>query len=75
MSHDDTIFSLNYDWVMDYTLKTHGNGKWNPRTGYGVLAYTRGPRGAGTRYWAFEGESGPTYPARSISLLKLHGQF
>ena len=73
MSNEDAILSLNYDWVIDHSLKTYGKGKWNPRKGYGVPVYTRGRRGAGTRYWAYESDSGPMYSNKSISLLKLHG--
>ncbi len=73
MSNDDALLSLNYDWLIDHSLKKNGHGKWNPRKGYGVPVYTRGPRGAGTRYWACERNSRPVYSNKSISLLKLHG--
>jgi hypothetical protein len=36
--------------------------------------YSNGPRGAGTKYWACEDDSGkPDYSVNSITLLKLHG--
>ena len=71
---DDVILSLNYDWLIDETLRIHGGGKWNPRFGYGVSAYFQGKKGAGTRYWACRDNSGqPQYPDKSIRVLKLHG--
>jgi hypothetical protein len=74
LSAADTILSLNYDWLIDLTLKRHGHKKWNPKKGYGVPVYSNGPRGAGTKYWACSDDSGkPDYSANSITLLKLHG--
>ncbi len=74
LSRHDGILSLNYDWLIDYTLKMHGDGKWNPRIGYGVRTFAKGKRGAGTRYWAYQDpQGGPQYPSRSVRLLKLHG--
>ena len=71
----DTILSFNYDWVIDQTLRSGGLGKWNPRRGYGVPAYSLGQRAAGTKYWAcMDWKKGkPIYPPSSITLLKLHG--
>jgi hypothetical protein len=70
----DTIISLNYDWLIDHTLKVKGANKWNPKIGYGVPVYERRPRGAGAEYWACQDKNGqPRYPNRSILLLKLHG--
>ena len=37
----DTILSFDYDWLIDYTLKTQRNKKWNPRKAYGVRIYTQ----------------------------------
>jgi hypothetical protein len=31
----DSILSFNYDCVLDYALKKYGDGKWNPKFGYG----------------------------------------
>ncbi len=74
ISSQDTILSLNYDWLMDQTLKTHGQGIWNPREAYGVPVYVAGSRGTGTRYWACSDAHGqPQYPGQSVHLLKLHG--
>jgi hypothetical protein len=73
MANGDVVLSLNYDWLIDHSLKSNGHGKWNPRKGYGVPVYTRGPRGAGTRYWACQNNSRPVYSNRTISVLKLHG--
>jgi hypothetical protein len=70
----DTIVSLNYDWVIDHVLKTHGHNKWNPKIGYGLPVYVSGKQGVGTRYWACKDENNnATYPDRSILVLKLHG--
>lgn len=74
LSTRDAILSLNYDWLIDRTLKTHGTGKWNPQKGYGVAAYTKGDRGTGTKYWACTGPDGnPKLTGDSVLLLKLHG--
>ncbi len=70
----DTIVSLNYDWLIDQTLRKEGGNKWNPKKGYGVPVYVQAKRGAGTRYWSCTPAKGiRLYPAKSISLLKLHG--
>jgi hypothetical protein len=70
----DTIVSLNYDWVIDYVLKTHGHNKWNPKIGYGLPVYVSGRQGVGTKYWSCKDESNKLVVAnRSIVLLKLHG--
>jgi len=70
----DTIISLNYDWLIDETLRKNGGNKWNPKKGYGVPVYVQRKRGAGTRYWSCSpGRGIRLYPGRSISLLKLHG--
>src|SRR5260370_2902644 len=49
LSAADTILSLNYDWLIDLTLKRHGHKKCNPTDGYGVSVYSNGPRGAVTK--------------------------
>lgn len=38
----DDLISFNYDCVLDYALKNHGRGKWNPRYGYGFILGARG---------------------------------
>jgi hypothetical protein len=74
LSVDDTLMSLNYDWLIDHSLMKLGLGKWNPRSGYGVKTYAQGKRGTGTTYWACkDGKGRPRYPKRTIKLLKLHG--
>lgn len=74
LSPDDVILSLNYDWLIDYTLKTCGLSKWNPKKGYAVSTYAKGKRGAGTEYWACTDRNGKAdYSDRTIQLLKLHG--
>lgn len=74
IASNDAIISLNYDWLIDETLRSIGHGKWNPKKGYGVPAYVNGPRGAGTTYWSCTNNAGKrVYPSKSILLLKLHG--
>jgi len=75
LTPSDTILSFNYDWLIDETLRSKASGKWNPRRGYGVTAYSQGPKGAGTKYWAStDWTTGkPSYPPSTITLLKLHG--
>lgn len=75
LSHDDSILSFNYDWLMDMTLRDTRPDIWNPRIAYGVDAYTRGERGKGTVFWAGSspGDGRKEYPKPSIHLLKLHG--
>jgi hypothetical protein len=74
LSREDVICSLNYDWLIDYTLMRFAANKWNPKTGYGVYTYSQGRRGAGTRYWACKDASDqPIFSWRTIYLLKLHG--
>jgi hypothetical protein len=75
LSPVDTIVSLNYDWLMDMTLRDTRPDIWNPRIAYGVEAYVGGERGKGTRFWAggHPGDSRKEYPKPSIHLLKLHG--
>lgn len=75
LSSADTILSFNYDWLIDETLRRTATSKWNPRRGYGVGAYSLGPKAAGTKYWAcVHPSSGKKhYPGSSMTLLKLHG--
>ena len=72
LSPEDAVMSFNYDWVIDYALKKHGQDKWNPRQGYGVNVHARGGKAAGTQYWSYnEKLAGPSDP--SLKLLKMHG--
>lgn len=75
LSHNDSILSFNYDWLMDMTLRDTRPDIWNPRISYGVNAYVRGKKGKGTEFWAGTkpGSQSKEYPTPSISLLKLHG--
>ena len=66
----DKILSFNYDCLLDYSLKEHGNNKWHPRYGYGLNLGPRGSHLEGDAYWT------PTTPAKQDStarLFKLHG--
>jgi hypothetical protein len=65
----DTILSFNYDWLIDWSLRQHAAGRWNPRIGYGVRAYQKGSMAEGTKYWACS----KGYPKKSVILLKMHG--
>jgi hypothetical protein len=75
MSAEDTIISFNYDTLLDYTLKQHGQLIWNPASGYGVPAVTSGKDASGTDFWAPRKRGGkvPTYPESDFRLLKMHG--
>lgn len=67
---DDAIVSFNYDCVMDEALKRFGEGKWNPRYGYGLPLGARGTRMTGDDDWK------PKQPAgqkKTLHLYKLHG--
>ena len=72
LSAEDAIMSFNYDWVIDDALKMYGQGKWNPRQGYGVHVYARGKKAAGTQYWSCN-ENLAAVTAPSLKLLKMHG--
>jgi hypothetical protein len=72
LSPDDAVMSFNYDWVIDYALKTHGQGKWDPRQGYGVHVYASGAKARGTQYWSCEENLAAGYTP-SLKLLKMHG--
>jgi len=66
----DTIISFNYDCLLDFTLKKHGNEKWNPRYGYGFPLGSRGSKLKGDKYWK------PKNPAdrnNTVRVYKLHG--
>jgi len=66
----DEILSFNYDCLIDYTLKNHGSGKWNPRYGYGLPLGARGAKLKGDERWR------PTDLANkdeTVHLYKLHG--
>lgn len=65
----DTVISFNYDCLMDYALKTHGDGKWNPRWGYAfpLRRYTL----TGEDNWS--PDSPASRPDDTIMLLKVHG--
>jgi len=66
----DHVISFNYDCVIDYALKDHGDNKWNPHYGYGFNLGPRGTNLEGDNAWK------PKQPATqedTISLHKLHG--
>ena len=75
LSHNDSILTFNYDWLMDMTLRDTRPDIWNPRIAYGVDAYVRGTKGKGTVFWAGNSPDRrrKEYPEPSIRLLKLHG--
>ena len=75
LTHNDSVLSFNYDWLMDMTLRDARPDIWNSRTAYGVETFIRGNRGKGTDFWAGTENDGKTklFPEESISLLKLHG--
>jgi hypothetical protein len=70
MKPKDAIVTFNYDCLIDETLKRHGNGKWNPRYGYGFEL------GKGRTYLKGDTEWAPKTPSskqQTINLYKLHG--
>lgn len=70
LKQGDDVISLNYDCVIDYALKAHGNQKWNARYGYGLKLGARGKALSGDEHWQ------PARPAakdETVHLYKLHG--
>lgn len=66
----DDFVSFNYDCVLDYALKENGEGKWNPRFGYG-FRFGKGRTLKDTEYWEPPGKA--VSRANTIHLYKLHG--
>ena len=66
----DDIISFNYDCVIDYALKNAGDGKWNPRYGYG---FNLGPRGVNLQGDADWAPAKPAAQGKTVHLHKLHG--
>jgi hypothetical protein len=66
----DAIVSFNYDCVLDFTLKEHGLGKWNPHRGYGFKLRPGGRGLTGDKFWEPKISAAP---GKSVRLLKLHG--
>ncbi len=66
----DAILTFNYDCVLDWHLKEFGDGKWNPRYGYGFRLGPRGRRLTGDKEWQ---PSKPATREKTVSLFKLHG--
>lgn len=69
LTPDDTVLSFNYDWLMDSSLREHGENKWNPRIGYAVGVY----KDANCKYWACKKNGKPQFSSESVRLLKMHG--
>ena len=71
MKPKDAIITFNYDCLIDETLRRHGDGKWNPRYGYGLnLGRGRSNLVIGHAKWA------PKKLANrntTVSVYKLHG--
>jgi len=70
LRRSDDIISFNYDCTIDEALKNKGNGKWNPRYGYGFDLGPRGRKLFGDQFWM---PSAPAVKERTIHLYKLHG--
>jgi len=66
----DTMISFNYDCILDYALKYHGNDKWLPQQGYGLKLAPKGNDKLGFKFW-----NPSSLPPRneSVHLYKLHG--
>jgi hypothetical protein len=71
MKWGDEIISFNYDCLIDCTLRNNGNGKWNPRYGYGFKLGSRGSRLVGDAAWM--PENNPATREQTVKLYKLHG--
>ena len=66
----DDLITFNYDCVVDFALKGHGDGKWNARHGYGFNLGARGKRLDGDDFWQ---PARPAARTRTAHLYKLHG--
>jgi hypothetical protein len=66
----DEIISFNYDCLIDYTLKAHGDYKWNSHFGYGFHLGSRGSNLTGDENWKPENECPRE---ETVKLYKLHG--
>jgi len=66
MKSKDDIISFNYDCTIDFALKNHGSGKWNPRYGYGFELGPRGSNLTGDKFWS---PVKPTEKDKTIRLL------
>ena len=66
----DVVLTFNYDCVLDWHLKKYGNGKWNPRYGYGFRLGPRGKNLQGDREWMPQTRAPRE---KTVLLLKLHG--
>jgi len=70
LERDDSIISFNYDCIIDFALKRHGDDKWNAHYGYGLNLGSRGSAIEGDGFWQ------PTKQApqsKTIHVYKLHG--
>ena len=67
---EDDIISFNYDCVLDYALREHGNAKWNPRYGYSFKLGSKGKLLTGDEHWR---PSKPANESETVRLYKLHG--
>jgi len=66
----DEIISFNYDCLIDYTLKDHGDNKWNAHFGYGFQLGSHGSNLEGDENW----QPNDRCPRQeTVKLYKLHG--
>ena len=70
LSTNDAIISLNYDCLMDYTLKEHGADKWNAAYGYCLPRPKGRSQTIGEEHWH---DTTKTHTKATLRLLKLHG--
>jgi len=66
----DAIVSMNYDCLIDHTLKECANGKWNARYGYRLPRPPGRYSKIGEQHW---NPDDPSPPDKTLRLLKLHG--
>jgi hypothetical protein len=70
LMRQDTIISFNYDCLLDFTLKSMGDDKWNAHRGYGFKLGPGGKRLSGDDFWQ---PDSPSPADETVKLLKLHG--
>ena len=66
----DSIINFNYDCVLDYSLKSKGDKKWNPRYGYALPIGSGNRKLPGEEHWM---PNDPTKDKSNILVYKLHG--
>lgn len=66
----DDIITLNYDCLLDDSLRREGSNKWNSKYGYGIPLGPHSKLLAGEEYWQ---PKNPAEKEKTAHLYKLHG--